>query len=133
MHGQNSLILLCRTKVSEIFHWFIHQALTPPHLCNPAYYQRSSVTRKITLLKIHDKVNCIVGYILQCGWNALQTPFEGTIRKRSQITYKKPKKYVEEYNSSRLSHNQPAHISGNQHRSRHPSRLLKECSPYAFS
>lgn len=67
VHGQDSLILLCRTKVSEIWHWFIHQALTPPHLCNPAYYQRSSVTRKITLLKTHGKVsaNCIAGYILQ--------------------------------------------------------------------
>lgn len=41
MHSQKSLILLCRTKVSELLHCFIHQALTPPHLCNAAYYQSS--------------------------------------------------------------------------------------------
>lgn len=75
MHEQDSLILLCRTKVSEILHWFIHQALTP-HLCNPAYYQRASVTRKIRLLKIHDKIsaNCIVGYILQCAGMPYKVP-----------------------------------------------------------
>lgn len=82
VHGQDSLILFCRTKVSEILHWFIHQALAPPHLRSPAYYQKSSVTRNITLLKIHDKVsaNCIARYILQCAG----MPYKWTFWKRRQ-------------------------------------------------
>lgn len=77
VHGQDSLILLCRTKVSEILHWFIHQALTPPHLCNPAYYQRNSVARKTIENTRHSKckLHCRV-HPTMC-WNALQSPFVG--------------------------------------------------------
>lgn len=117
VHGQDSLILLCRTKVSEILLWFIHQTLTPPHLCNPAYYQRSSVTRKITLWKRHDKVQTA---LQGTSYNVLVCPLKSLCRaqfgKEASVPYKKPRKYVQEYNSSRLSRRQPAHISGNQHR-----------------
>lgn len=86
VHSQESLILLCRTKVSGLLHCFIHQALTPPHLCNAAYYQRSWVIRKIKLLKTRDKHNrepyCRVTYWSLC-W--------ALFGKEGSVTHEKPR------------------------------------------
>lgn len=71
-----SLILLRRTKVLELLCCFVHQALTPPRLCDAAYYQRGSVTRKIELSRIRSKIIALSTNVL--------VPLPGVIGKRSQ-------------------------------------------------
>jgi len=56
VHSQESLILLCRTKVPELSHCFTHQALTPPHLGSTP--REAAVTRKVKLSKRRDKNPC---------------------------------------------------------------------------